>query len=156
MDRLPVSMEIVDSLVNMSIKDHKKALKNISEIKIIENEKMKIPVELHSNLVIKLKKDFLGEKLLKVEAATNRLISYLNDSAEVFSYRKSNSLITFNLVYSRLTEDKKVNITSAVSVDISPENIIISPNMKTNQNDLLNLYYGIDRYFDFYINDMKG
>ena len=150
MDRLPESMELVDSLVNRSIEDHRKALRNVSKIRIIRNEKMKIPVELHTNLVIKLNKDFLGDELVKIEAASERLISYLNESAGVSGINKGNSLVSFNLVYSRLTDDKKVDITSALSVDISPENIIVSPNITPNQNDLMNLYYGIDRYFDLY------
>ena len=149
MDRLPESMKLVDSLLAMKVADHRKALNNVRKVRVFRKEELKIPVDLHTNLVIELNKWFGGDELAKLESASDRLISYLNESAGVYGINRNKLLVTFNLVYSKLTKDEKRDITSALSVDISPENIIISPNTLPNHNDLLHLYYGIDRYFDF-------
>ncbi len=149
MDRVPESMNLIDVIVNMKIDDHRKALDNVRKVRIFKREELKIPVNLHTNLVIGLDKEYGKERLPKLESATERLIGYLNESAGVYGITRNRDLINFNLVYSKLLNEAKREITSALSVDISPENIIISPYTFPNYNDLVHLYYGIDRYFDF-------
>jgi hypothetical protein len=149
MDRVPESMSLIDLIVNMKINDHRKALDNVRKVKIFRREELKIPVNLHTNLVIRLGKEYREEYPQKLGSATEKLIGYLNESAGVYGIRRTRDLINFNLVYSKLSNEAKREITSALSVDISPENIIISPYTFPDYNDLVHLYYGIDRYFDF-------
>lgn len=149
MERLPTTMKLVDSLVAMKVADHRKALDSVRKVRIFRKEELKIPIYLHSNLVIELNKRFGELEFAKLKSASDRLINYLNESAGVYGISRNKPFVTFNLVYSRLAKDETREITTALSVDISPENIIISPNTFPNHNDLVHLYYGIDRYFDF-------
>ena len=149
MDKVPESMNLIDSLVDLKIEDHRKAMANVRKVRIFKNEAWKIPVNLHANLVIELDKAYGIEQPSRLESATDRLIGYLNEAAGVYGIHKDRNVVNFNLVYSRLSNEEKREITSSLSIDVSSENIIISPYTIPNYNDLVHLYYGIDRYFDF-------
>jgi hypothetical protein len=149
MDRLPVSMDLVESIVSMKINDHRKALNEVRKVRVFRKEGLMVPINVHTNLVIELNLNYKGRNLDKLEAATDELIGYLNEDAGVYGIKKDRKLITFNLVYSKLTNNDKREITSSLSIDISPDNIIISPNRAPIYGDLTHLYYGIDRYFKF-------
>lgn len=152
MDRNLETAALIDRLINMKILDHKKALERVRAVRIFTKEELKTPISLHRNLAVQLNEKYKEKWVGKFKTASERLVDYLNESAGVYGLNREKEVTSFNLVYSKSVEDMKSTITTALSIDISPENIIISPNTGPDYFDLLHLYYGIDRYFDFAVN----
>jgi hypothetical protein len=147
LSRVPTNMALINKICKIMVRDHQITLNRVKEIRIIPVKPPEWPVALHGDLTLELDGGYEGEGLPKLASAEEKLLNYLYEIAGVYGKERSDHFFGFNLVYSGPEKDKKLNITSALSIDITPKNIVISPNSPPDATDLMRLYYGIDRYF---------
>lgn len=149
MSKVPSDITVVNEICRMMISDHQIALNRIKAIKIIPVNPPERPVALHGDLILKLNKGYEGVGLTKLASAREKLLNYLDEIAGTYGKDRGVNSFSFNLVYSSFERNEKIGITSALSIDITAKKIMISPNSPPDANDLMRLYYGIDRYFKF-------
>jgi hypothetical protein len=149
MSKVPSNMTIVNDICGMMIRDHRIVLNRVKAIKIITVNPPEWPVTLHGDLIIELNKGYEGAGVTKLASAEEKLLNYLGETAGIYGKDRNDSSFSFNLVYSRFRRNEKIEITSALSIDITAKKIVIYPNSPPDANDLIHLYYGIDRYFKF-------
>ena len=131
------------------IDTNKNVSDNLKKIEIFQKEGFNASTKIHSDVIILLSKKYDEDRPDRVDCAAERLIGYLKLVASVSGMNNHQGVTAFNLVYSRRVDGKKHEITSALSVDISRKSILVSPNGACNLIDLVHLFCGIDRYFEF-------
>ena len=150
---VPEDTEVLNTLIQKMIEDHRIIRKTVNRAKLEKLEIRNLQLFGHSNLVVKLRVPTKvshvdsNEDSLMGDDTVDNFIGYLEESAGVYGKSIDKESCSFNLLYDDAYPTNESKFTSSFSVDIRLGKILVSPTFQPQLQDLLHLYFGIDKYF---------
>jgi hypothetical protein len=150
---VPEDTEVLNTLIQKMIEDHRIIRKTVNRAKLEKLEIRNLQLFGHSNLVVKLRVPTKvshidsNEDSLMGDDTVDNFIGYLEESAGVYGKSIDKESCSFNLLYDDAYPTNESKFTSSFSVDIRLGKILVSPTFQPQLEDLLHLYFGIDKYF---------
>lgn len=150
---LPEETQVLNLLIQKMIKDHITVRVMVKKAKMERLEIPRLQLFGHTNLILRLRTENKvsmpapKDESLKESDTVENFIKYLEESAGVYGKRVEEGYCSFNLLYEETSQFAENRFSSSFSVDIRPKTILVSPTFPPMLQDLLHLYYSIDRYF---------
>lgn len=139
--KLSSGIDIASRISEIAIKDYE----------IISGRASNVRISIIPDLPIKVKEIFplfipITSSGVDKEAAANKLIRHLGSSFIIYGGSSDDGTYYFNL-QKEITEENKVKITSSFAMNIRNDEVIMYPTEAISKLDVIEVYYGIERFF---------
>ena len=139
--KLTLGIDIANRISEIAIKDYN----------IISGRASNVRISIIPDLPIKVKEIFplfipITSSSVDKEAAANKLIRHLGGSFIIYGGSTEDGTYYFNL-QKEIAEENRIKITSSFAINIRKDEIIMYPTEAITKSDVIEVYYGIERFF---------
>ncbi|MHB1492099.1 MAG: hypothetical protein ACYCSG_01355 [Thermoplasmataceae archaeon] len=139
--RFEDGLEIANKISQIAIRDHKAIVEKVKNVKISVIPDIPIQIIERAPFYISIDSESIDKEKL-----ADKLIKYLGTSFTSYGGNKDDGTYHFNL-QRELSDGEKISVTSSYAVSIQQRELILNPTTESSLADIIEIYYGIERFF---------